>query len=122
MSTPAHRPVVLFNGTPCHLNRDAYHSGKRTALWLTSADDGQQVAMCTVNLPEEYLDINEVFIKDYSENFGMVNALRAIGLIDKANRRIKQGWVEIDSYTLHLPTLAKYISTTDTNPNEPATH
>jgi hypothetical protein len=47
----------------------------QTAIILEDPDDGEQVAVATICIPEENLESNEVIIKNYSENEGMLHTL-----------------------------------------------
>lgn len=71
------------------------YPNKRTALQLIDAEDGSPVAMATVNLPAESIKQDEVIIKDYSENEGMLAALVGEGIISEPLRKIQQGFVEL---------------------------
>jgi hypothetical protein len=51
------------------------YSNGRPALELFDAEDGLHYAYATVNLPDVVLGENEVLIKDYSENEGMLDFL-----------------------------------------------
>jgi hypothetical protein len=70
---------VKFKQWNCTLNRSRYMNG-RLALYLTTPNEGR-IAICTTNLPNEPLAPDEVFIKDYSENEGMLDALAHAGVI-----------------------------------------
>lgn len=81
---------VKYKEWNCLLQRGHYGNG-RVALCLIDADDGEPVATCTVNLPDEPLDDGEVFIKDYAENLGMTQFL------------VKEGVVQLTGRTVRLP-------------------
>ena len=55
--------------------RKRNYSNGRPALELLNAEDGLPYATATVNLPDVLLADNEVLIKDYSENDGMLDFL-----------------------------------------------
>jgi len=86
---------VVYKGWNCNLNKSYYEHGKRVALCLIDADDGEPVSTCTVNLPEEPLADDEVLIKDYSENEGMVEFLVKEGVVERTNRDVRSGYVAI---------------------------
>jgi hypothetical protein len=71
---------VKFKEWLCTVEKSAYGNG-RTALVLRDAQDGGQVAVATVNLPGVTVGPDEVFIKDYSENEGMLAALEQAGIV-----------------------------------------
>jgi len=68
---------------------------------LFDIDDGFPVATATINLVEEKIDKDKVFIKDYSENKGMTEALITAGNIHRGiHGTVKSGFVNIDLYQL----------------------
>ena len=85
---------VKYKKWNCNLFRSVYFN-ERVALILSDADDGSSVATCTVNLTDEILAENEVFIKDYSENKGMLNFLIAEGIIKPTGRKVQCEYVSI---------------------------
>ena len=73
----------------------AHYSNKRIALQLNDAHDGEPVVTATVNIPEIPLKDDEVLIKDYSENEGMLELLIREGIVEKLNQIVFSGYVEI---------------------------
>lgn len=71
---------VRFKRWDCVMEFGQY-SNSRVAIKLIDANNGEPVAVATINLPDEPLGKDEIFIKDYSENTGMVNALYNAGVI-----------------------------------------
>lgn len=69
---------VKFKEWDCILEFGLYHNGE-LAMWLTGApeteNEGENIATCTVNIPEQSIKDNHVFIKEWSENDGMTEAL-----------------------------------------------
>jgi hypothetical protein len=65
----------------CKLMRGEYDGNKRTALQLVDAKTGEAVAWATTNLPDVHLADNEVIIKDYAENAGMLASLTKAGVV-----------------------------------------
>jgi hypothetical protein len=62
-----------------------YQNNGRIALKIIDESEGyrETVAIATVNLPDEPLEPDEVFIKDWSENEGVLKDLIAMGIISK---------------------------------------
>jgi hypothetical protein len=95
-------PTVQFHKWTCNVGVAHYGNG-RLALQLTSAvedldDDlfiGTPIATATINLPHDALADNEVFIKDYSENEGMHQALFAAGYVSEITRRVNSGYISV---------------------------
>ncbi len=69
------------------------YKNMRKAIRLLDATDGSTVAMATVNLPDESLENDEVFIKDWSENEGVLLALIKAGLIENPHDLVATGHV-----------------------------
>lgn len=81
------------------LEKHTYANG-RTLLALMDADDGEQVACATVNLPDQDLQPGEVFIKTWSENEqsdksdGMLPFLLVNGIVQDTGREVPTGFVK----------------------------
>ena len=73
-------PIVRFCGEDCQVKVSKYDNF-RTALRLVTLS-GEPMCTATVNLPDRDLEINEVFIKDYSENEGVLGALQIAGVVN----------------------------------------
>jgi hypothetical protein len=71
---------VKFLGSECDVVFGEYENG-RTAIRLMK--DGIPYAMATINDPDEWLEPNQVLIKNYSENEGMVDALVDAGIVER---------------------------------------
>ncbi len=80
--------TVTFKNTECQIELLQYANG-RTAIQLWH--DGMPYAMATVNDPDVTLEPNQVLIKDYSENHGMVDALVAAGIVTKTEDYVLMG-------------------------------
>lgn len=78
----------------CNVTITSYAAPKgRTAILLADAEDGSPVATATLNpAPHIVLAANEVCIKDYSENAGMLESLIAWGIILAPHRFIESGY------------------------------
>ena len=85
---------INFKGTDCILHKLKYVNG-RTALELTEAETGESFLTVSKNIPTENLSSNEIIIKDYSENDGILRCLAEIGVISYPKRWITQGWVSL---------------------------
>jgi len=68
--------TIRFKEWDCNLVFGKYANGA-TALQLVDTEDGSPVATASVNIAgeSETLDSDEIFIKDWSENEGMLTAL-----------------------------------------------
>lgn len=79
--------TIRFADCNCAVERRRYPNG-RVALQLVTHDDGfpEPVATATVNVPEWELADDEVIIKDYAENHGILAALITAGLVHPPER------------------------------------
>ena len=96
---------VIFKEWFCNVEFHEYVN-HRTALVLTNATDmkeddmtwppgSQQIAVASVNLPNVLLDSDEIAIKDYNENEGMLECLIDNKVVTEPIRFIQQGYVSI---------------------------
>ncbi len=93
-------PKVKFLNYECTVVFDRYHNG-RIALRL-AAGPYNHIAVASVNLPKEPCPEGEIWIKDYSENTSMVDALTKAGVIDPMPTAItRSGFVTIGRYRLN---------------------
>jgi hypothetical protein len=101
---------VQFKIWSCNIIFKKYGNG-RTAILLTNANkekDGSilyppntmEIAVATVNLPGIPLNDDQVFIKNYSENEGMLSALISAGVVSEPLGYVKTGFVEVPFCTL----------------------
>lgn len=69
-----------------------YHN-RRIAIEVIDLEDGCPVMMATVNLPDVSLSADEVIIKNYSENEGVLEFLIENGIVSAPVRSVSSGWV-----------------------------
>ncbi|HMQ30393.1 MAG TPA: hypothetical protein PKD53_06665 [Chloroflexaceae bacterium] len=86
---------VTFQGWKCRVVRASYGNTGRIALPLYDVEDGSPVATATVNMPELSLALDEVVIKNYSENEGMLDLLMAEGIISPPLGEVSSGYVTL---------------------------
>ncbi len=84
---------VNFLGYDCILWFGEYQNNGRKAILLLEKETDEYFADVTVNLPNEELSENEVIIKDYSENEGMLDTLVSAGIVSKPIRYVQTGYV-----------------------------
>ena len=85
---------VKFKKWLCDIEFKQYGNG-RTAIVLNDANDHSRIAVASVNMPETELEKNEICIKDYSENEGMLKALIDVGIVKDTGKRVESGFVTI---------------------------
>lgn len=71
-----------------------YRNGQ-TAIKLIDMEDGMPYATATVCVEDNLLKIDEVAIKDYSENVGILDSLIESNIIDNPHAFIQTGHVKI---------------------------
>jgi hypothetical protein len=82
----------------CTFKTDKYHNGN---LALQIVDDEGLIATCTVNGRAVFTNGDIIGIKDYSENEGMVDFLKSIGIIeDRPTYKEISGFVTIPYFKL----------------------
>lgn len=75
------------------LDKQHYANG-RVCLILMDDETGEQVACATVNLPEHDLQANEIIVKTWSENEGMLEFLVRNHIAGDTGRDISTGFVK----------------------------
>lgn len=85
--------VVTFKQWTCRLMFHRYQVGDTVAIKLVEQGSGEPIATATVNIPD--LDSNEVAVKDYSENQGMLQVLIEAGVVHTPHRIVSTGFVTI---------------------------
>jgi hypothetical protein len=85
---------VKFLGHVCDVEVTTYRNG-RTALILNDARTGEEVTVATVNVPDIPVRPGEAFIKNYSENEGVLQALEDAGWVKSTGGLVHSGFVEI---------------------------
>jgi hypothetical protein len=75
-----------------HVQWRRYPNG-RVALQLV--DEEGPMAVATVNVPEADLGPDEVCIKDYAENAGVLDLLVLMGVVEPTGRHIPIGFVDV---------------------------
>jgi len=73
----------------------AKYNNNRTAILLEDSIDLSTVVVATINIPEHPLDVDEVIIKDYSENSGILDCLIQNKVISEPVRFIQTGYVTV---------------------------
>jgi hypothetical protein len=82
---------INFQGFECRIEMGQYSNG-RTAMELVEIGTEEPVLVATVNIPFEALMKDEVIIKNYSENEGILEVLIAANVISEPIRYASTGW------------------------------
>jgi hypothetical protein len=84
---------MIHEGTELRMEYNVYGNG-RIAIELFS-DDYIPYAVATINLPNVALEYDEVIIKNYSENEGIIEMLIKEGIVEKTGRTVPSGMVDV---------------------------
>lgn len=84
--------TVTFMDEVCTVKVHEYATGGRKAIQLYIQKTGEPMATATVNMPDYPLSLDEVIIKDYSENAGILDTLRASGIIGPVKQWVPVGF------------------------------
>ena len=87
--------TVTFQGQEYELRKTRYPAGGATALILWDSQEHDMAYVATVNVPGYFLRQDEVLIKDYSENQGMLKALEDAGAVKATGMTARSGFVAI---------------------------
>jgi len=72
-----------------------YESNMARAIMLEDAEDGSPIATATVNIDGVASDPDEVLIKNYSENKGILPFLQKEGIIGEVIDNVDIGYVSV---------------------------
>jgi hypothetical protein len=92
--------TVKFLDFDCIVETGQYNNG-RLAIELYDKEDGEPVTTATINLPMESMKADEVAIKNYSENEGIVEALKEAGVITEKVRDVGAGFTIVPVYKVN---------------------
>jgi hypothetical protein len=100
-------PTIAFRGRRCRPRLDRYPGSGRLRLTLVDADDGRQVAIASLELPgirpidlaafarrHGYEAERLVLIRDWGDNEGLLEALRAAGLLVDTGASLSTGIIQ----------------------------
>ena len=85
---------VKFKQWECSLAFGEYQNG-RTILFLNDNATLEDVLCASVNLPDEAIGSNEIAIKNYSENEGVLDVLIEYKVVSKPKRYVNLTHVSV---------------------------
>lgn len=85
---------VKFKEWLCTVDVQFYNNG-RFAICLDDKETGEPVAVASVNMPKAILKADEVCIKNYSENEGILKSLVDSGFIEETGNEFDNGYVVV---------------------------
>lgn len=81
-----------YDSYEVYLNFGTYHNG-RTQIELLDAQDHEPIMVATVNIKDALLHGNEIIIKNYSENEGVLNFLIKNKIVSHPKYWLASEWV-----------------------------
>lgn len=95
-------PVIEFRDFKCFMEVTEYDLNGRTVILLHDINSVAMdlVAVATINIPDAEVGMNEVLIKDWSENEGMVEALQRAGVIGPVLDMVTSGYTAASKHEL----------------------
>jgi len=97
--------LIKFAGVECDLDYTRYYDGNKCLILVDS--EGFTVAKATTNI-DTHLEPDQVCIKSYSENKGMLEALFKAGAIERIVEIVPQGYVDIHKVQLTKEVLEEF--------------
>jgi len=89
-------PYKTYND--CYFAVGRYNEPKNNYLAIVNDEEGE-IITCSVNLDRNF-DKSVIAIKNYSENKGIDDFLKEIGVIGDVIGYVRSGWVEVPIYEL----------------------
>lgn len=86
--------IISFKGYLCTIHKFRY-SNNNLALMLRDANDGSPITKATINIPQAELKVDEVIIKDYAENEGLLDVLVKEGIVESPHDFYQAGYVKV---------------------------
>ncbi len=86
---------VRFNQYDCNVHITRYQGNNRIAICLVESETEEPVTTASLNIPHAKIESDEVAIKNYSENTGILDVLIDAGILSKPNWYYNSGFVEI---------------------------
>lgn len=77
------------------------YANNRTSINLIDVNDNQPYAVATTNLPDVLLLDNEVLVKDYSENEGVLEFLTTNNIVVPTDKWVTSGFVDVQVCVLN---------------------
>ena len=102
-------PTVIFGGYTCSVQFSHYHDDN-LRISLVDLVNGSPVATATVNIEGVILASNEVCIKDYEENEGMLKALKNAGIVERVVKIVQSDHVDVPVVQLTKNVMEVYDS------------
>ena len=121
-------PQVLFKSWLCRVVPTRYTNTGSLALMLKEVDTGESIATATINMVDDDAQVLidkhfgyeqiPVYIKDYSENQGMLVALQEAGVVSDVVEYFHSGYIRVPLVVITNQELINWFSdhALDTSP------
>lgn len=86
---------LTFRNTPCTAHRGTY-SGGGLRIYITEDDTNSTLFTASLNMEDRRLKDNQIIIKNYGDNVGILEALRKAGIVGETIRTASVGLEEAD--------------------------
>ena len=93
--------IIKFKNYSCNIELGRYNNERLAIKLISAVNDmknelflGSPIATATVNVPEIKIDNNQIIIKSYMENDGMLETLEQYGYIKKF-KKVNIGFVDV---------------------------
>ena len=103
-----YNPTIFYKGKLCELQLDYYTNTGNKSIRLINTLDGSAVAKATTNVEGVKLQANEVMIKNYMENEGMLAALQNSKVVGRIVDTIQSGFEDIPVVELSEPLMERF--------------
>lgn len=94
--------TIKFKEWNCIIEYKKYKNN-RTAIALVDEISFEPIAVATINVPNVPLKDNEVIIKDYSENEGLLDVLVKANIVKKLGKNVQVGYAKCEICKLLIP-------------------
>ena len=105
--------TVQFKDWRCRLYLASYSDGN-TALSMYDTEDGSAITCVSINLAPVEAELLEdrslIYLKDYSENEGMLDLLVAEGIVERTGHTRQSGYIEAPLVRIIDPELVAEIN------------
>ncbi len=87
-----------INNQEVRVNIEQYHNGRKAIelVCVGGEDDGVPYTVATMNVPHAPIKDDQVLIKDYGENQGVLQALVDNGIVTDSEWTMEYGFVEFN--------------------------
>jgi hypothetical protein len=89
------KKVYQFGDLNVNVNFSYYRENDRPSMTIVEADSQEVLFHASVNLPNIKIEENQMFIKNYSENEGVLDFLLSNNIVKKSGRTVYSGFTEI---------------------------